>query len=215
MKKNVRGIGLSSAAERWHKQAKVADRYMRMEQERLKGSTGVLGKLFENWGGCFASVNGRYVLRGHYFKSEAPGKADSRANRNIGIEFKTGCGVLAYNTDGVYEDELVRGCAVVIWVPYTDGLDENTAPDLAYVFSREQFIQCLYEMGSVRKSKGEFFLPDVLDKLSVTYHANRECVNITDFTRSAGKRWVLEHWLEQVPTFRTWVEYLNKIEGRG
>lgn len=214
MSKEKRGINLSDAASRWNKQEKVAERYSRMDAEQSKGSTGWLGKLFENWGACFSSVNGRYVLQGHYFKSKAPGRADSRANRNINIEFKTGCGVLAYNTNGIYEHELVRGSAVVVWVPYTAGLNEETAPDLAYVFTREEFIRCLYEMGSVKKSKGEFFLPDVLDKLNVTYHANRECVNITDYTKSAGKLWVLTQWLEKVPTFRAWVNKLNEIEGR-
>ena len=187
----------------------------RLDAESAKGSTGTFGK--------FAEANIRYYL-GKWDERHSMSKNDFRARtmksddyrvklngKYYRVEIKTGCGDLSYNTDGITESELLEGADFVVWIPLTRGVNEANFAKFSYVFTRAEFINLLYKMGSVKKVKGEFVVPDVCDKLNVRYVPARRHTQIATFDTCTGKLEVLYNELDNTQTLE---EFVETIEGR-
>lgn len=187
----------------------------RLSNEQAKSSTGVFGKL--------AEANVRYYL-GNWSEKTLMSKNDFRArtmksndcrvklgNKYYNIEIKTGCGDLSYNVEGVNETELIPDADFVAWIPLTRGVNDENFPEYTYIFTRAEFIQLLYKMGSVRKVKGEFIVPDICEKLNVRYVPARRWTQIASFENCTGKLEVLYNELDNTITLE---QFVKEIEGR-
>ena len=130
------------------------------------------------------------------------------------IEIKVGNGVLVYH-DATYggneldyytSDEVLPNIDLIFWAPYTDETDYINFPDMVHVFTRAQFLKMLGEMLAVKKAKGEFFIPEsYVEDLGLKYCPQKSCWNIPTFKNCAGKRWVIDSWLDRTPTLRTFI----------
>lgn len=133
-----------------------------------KNSTGSIGKMCEVVLRNFINVNG--ISSANDVKSRNVGKADIK-RKDIGeIEVKTGSGAVNYGQftmNDLIADNVLPTCNYIAWSPFTTwakGLNadsmERLAPKMTFMFSREQFIDCLETIGknglrsSLKLSKG-------------------------------------------------------------
>ena len=194
--------------------ARYTDLLTRIDAESAKGSTGAFGKLAEANIRAYLNTGkrGGAYMRKADFRARTMKSDDCTVKLNgkaCKVEIKTGCGDLSYNVEGVVETELLPKADFVVWIPLTKGVNDDNFPRFSYVFTRAEFIDLLYAMGSVKKVKGEYIVPEHCDKLNVRYVPARRHTQIATFDTCTGKLAVLYDTLDSTPTLEQWVEKLN------
>ena len=156
----------------------VEKRIPALQDEAVKGSTGVFGKFAE---GLRIILNAKPT---DVLRCRAANRWDIRLGRNVVVEVKTGSGAVTYSEDfdrpldaeDRIAENILPGAKVVIWAPFQiavtvqDILSIETVDDLlrvfdkllknSWLFTRDQFVDTLTAIGknglksSLKISKG-------------------------------------------------------------
>lgn len=183
----------------------------------IKGSTAEEQKACEErvWRFCKSSP-----LREHSYRAQSCKKLLDFTmylkGRRYNVEVKCCNGVLVYH-DSTYgvpgvgdtytEDEVLSKIDLIIWTRTMEGLTEENFPSMFHVFTRAEFLQLLRDMKRVKKSGGEFFLPEgEYNDLGLKYTPSKQCWNIPTYKGSAGKEWVIDLWWSRTRSLEEFME---------
>lgn len=120
-----------------------------LDEQTEKGSTGSAGKLFDVLGRDYIMKNG--ISRANDVRCRNIRQADAM-NRNYGkFELKTGSGAVCYGygltADDCTAENVCAGVAYVVWAPFSKFLNAENFAEMSWVFTRDQFIDCLETIG--------------------------------------------------------------------
>lgn len=141
---------------------KLANYELELERQDSLHSTGSTGKLMDVIVRDYILVRG--ITRANDVRCRRLGSHDV-SRKNIGvIEIKTGSGAVAYGegftADDCTAENVLPGVALVCWAPFSKFLNKSNFQSMMWVFTREQFIECLTAIGknglrsSLKVSKG-------------------------------------------------------------
>lgn len=143
-------------------EAKLAAYAANLAKQDSKGSTGSFGKLADE-------LYRRALLEKGINADCKVGcrkwDADDALTKRFGrVEIKTGCGAVAYGegftTNDLTADNVVSNADTIVWIPFPKVVTASTMWEMAWIFTREQFIATLEHIGrnglrsSLKVSKG-------------------------------------------------------------